>query len=105
MLGARSVTPKRFDHHGNLTASLIKLHTASAEDSACCAEGYTCGHPKPPDPPPKESCRYKSELKCAEHVLNCTWCSSAAVGSACFTWDDAQKLPPSVFKCAGIGEA
>jgi cathepsin X len=29
----------------------------------------------------------------------CTWCTSSAVPSACFTKSDAKGLPPAVFKC------
>lgn len=29
----------------------------------------------------------------------CVWCKSAAVPSACFTKEQAQRLPPGVFQC------
>lgn len=34
-----------------------------------------------------------------ESNSHCAWCESAAVPSACYTVEQAQRLPPAVFSC------
>lgn len=38
---------------------------------------------------------------------NCVWCLSAAVPSACYTTEEAKRLPAAVFQCkvGGVGVA
>ena len=69
------------------------------------ADGYDCGDPVPPPGPtpaphPTDArCTYMNADTCDGDDL-CIWCRSAAVGSACFTRDQAAKLPPSIFQCS-----
>jgi len=44
------------------------------------------------------SCDGLREVACAA-APGCAWCESAAVPSACYTKEDAAKLPPAVFTC------
>merc|ERR1739845_170730 len=46
----------------------------------------------------KDCSTYKDQSTCDKDV-DCTWCKSAAVPSACNTVEDAKNLPPSVFTC------
>lgn len=40
----------------------------------------------------------KDETTCAA-TPPCVWCVSAAVPPACYTADEAKRLPPAVFQC------
>jgi hypothetical protein len=46
---------------------------------------------------------FASEKKCMvgsdSDGKKCSWCQSAAVGATCFTEDDAQSLPSSIYDC------
>lgn len=50
-----------------------------------------------PDGAPQATCEYKSESQCVEE--SCVWCRSAAVAPACYTPEQAARLPASVFAC------
>ena len=45
-----------------------------------------------------DACDVTTESACDAKAA-CTWCKSAAVGSACHTLADAKGLPPAVFTC------
>lgn len=43
---------------------------------------------------------------CAKDTQDgCTWCKSAAVPSACYSADQAKKLPPAVFVCGQAADS
>jgi len=44
---------------------------------------------------------HKEKSECAKDT-KCTWCTAGAVPSACWTHENAAKLPPGVFEC-GLG--
>ena len=49
-----------------------------------------------------ECTSYKSEGDCmssSEGGESCAWCTSGAVGNACYKHSDAETLPSSVFRC------
>ena len=47
---------------------------------------------------------YKAQSACDANAA-CSWCTSAAVASACNTLEDAKKLPAAVFHCDKVAEA
>merc|ERR1719321_2387223 len=42
---------------------------------------------------------YTADAQCNADKT-CTWCTAAAVPSACYTKSDAKSLPPAVFTCS-----
>lgn len=42
-------------------------------------------------------CACRPEGECT--APDCAWCTSAAVGAACYTPEQAKRLPSAVFKC------
>jgi hypothetical protein len=59
--------------------------------------------PTPPSPAPPVDCndKYTTKASCDADPA-CSWCTSAAVPSACNTLADARGLPPAVFTCDKI---
>ena len=51
-----------------------------------------------------DTCSGVSSQDSCDNTSGCTWCKSAAVKSACYSEEDAAKLPPSIFACDGISE-
>merc|ERR1719195_1918982 len=49
----------------------------------------------------EDACKtsHKTEAECSADQ-KCSWCTSAAVPSSCFTKENAAKLPSAVFKCS-----
>jgi hypothetical protein len=45
-----------------------------------------------------DECSDLKETSC-ESNAHCSWCESAAVPSACYTVEQATRLPPAVFRC------
>ncbi len=65
------------------------------------AEIFTCGEEPPTSmrlPAVNNQCTdLKKDTCTANH--NCVWCVAAAVPSACYSPEEAKRLPAAVFKC------
>ena len=45
------------------------------------------------------------QAACLAAAPACSWCVSAAVPAACYTEEDAKRLPPGVFACKQAEQA
>mmetsp|Transcript_10526 Transcript_10526/g.13665 ORF Transcript_10526/g.13665 Transcript_10526/m.13665 type:complete len:101 (+) Transcript_10526:30-332(+) len=46
-----------------------------------------------------ETAGYASQAECEAN--DCTWCRSGAMPDQCFSSENAEKLPPTIFMCGG----
>ncbi|KAI7841305.1 hypothetical protein COHA_004924 [Chlorella ohadii] len=61
----------------------------------------------PPVPPPEPTPQPQPDVDCQTYTTEdtcsakqgCVWCMSAAVRSACYTEEEAKRLPAAVFRC------
>ena len=51
-----------------------------------------------------DSCESIGAQADCDAAADCTWCTSAAVPSKCYSSDDAAQLPPAVFACDSEAE-
>ncbi|EFN57523.1 hypothetical protein CHLNCDRAFT_143122 [Chlorella variabilis] len=64
------------------------------------AKFFKCDFPTPPPAQPNVDCQsYLDEVSCDDSPNYCVWCMSAAVPSACYSEEEAKRLPAAVFKC------
>lgn len=57
--------------------------------------------PLPPPPEDDPACSSLTGEDSCNGTPACVWCKSVAVQPACYAKEDASKLPPGVFECAG----
>eukprot|EP00439_Symbiodinium_sp_Y106_P058985 s2459_g8.t1 len=67
----------------NEAVAVLGFGVAAAQDDACHSS-------------------HKAKADC-DADTKCTWCEASAVPSACYTKENAAKLPPAVFTCATRG--
>ncbi|KAL4519643.1 hypothetical protein Ndes2526B_g01780 [Nannochloris sp. 'desiccata'] len=92
------------DHEG---CELCKMDVSWAKVEFCVSEEiadklpeqlFTCGEENPPLQLSSDECSDLDKHQC-EGNASCAWCVSAAVPSACYTIEQAKRLPAAVFSC------
>ena len=59
---------------------------------------FSCGEDTPLVQLSSDECSDLDKNQC-EGNASCSWCVSAAVPSACYTTEQAKRLPAAVFSC------